>query len=597
VAGLLIVAVSSCAYAQDIPKLPGDCAAHPTADCLVDAVITAASPKEADTLIGGVAPLVKHNRKNLAKRLLLRAEELLSGSTNQFDLRTIAEAWHNLGDDKAAEKDLERAADAINPVADLKLRPPSPGMPKPLPSASDFWMIANDQAKWGLTKQAKATLARMRAIPMLNADAAADQEVRAWNNGKRLDLAVAAAEAVPKEKDRLISNIFIPGCYPTNELAACATTAAKIGGAWTSAAAYASLAGRAARDQPEQAKGILETGIEAFAKATDDSWMHRGFARDPVVLLAGAWLDFDDPARALGTLDLRATRPDLFPATITLPIDDYVLRAELLVRLGRIDEALKTAEAATANFSARPTNNLERFRATFHAVSGGPQGGPFDRTLRTFNDGDRAYQAILDTLADMGKPDEVKAVAARFPTPANPDEVDLAVMRADLSAKRWTDALAILRTPAAKSSAGRTATALAHAGQDELAVEAAALQLYAGSTIDISALLDVADVQMKAGRKAAARTTLGRIDPSEIDIRRGESDLGKLALARATLGDIDGAWTVLNRIPNPSFDYYRNAVITAQALAGDRTDALAHAMTAPYIAGWIAAMLAVAAGS
>ncbi len=596
-ASVLIAVAASGAHAQDLPKLPPSCAARPTARCLVDAVIREASSKEAIALVNGATALTDHGRRRLPRRLLLRAEELLAGSASATQAESMADAWHRLGDDHAAEKDLEIALDAITPLADLELEPPTPGMPKPLPSASDYLIVADDQAKWGLTDQAKATLARMHAsLPTLTADAAADVEVRAWSNGKRMDLALAAAEADPEEKDWLISNSFLGGCYPTNDLPACSKAAAKIDGAWASAMAYARLAGEAARDQPEKARRILETGIAAFAKAADDSRVKRGFSPDPVVALARAWLGFDDAAGALKTLDLRATRPDLFPATIPLPIDDYVLRAELLVRLGRIDEALKTAEAATANFAARPGSNLEKFRATFHTFASDPPRGPFGRPIQDFNDGDRAYQAIIDTLGKMGQPDAIKAVIARFPMQADPDSVDLGVMWADVSAKRWSDALAILKTPAAKSSAGMVAIALAQAGQDDLAMEAASIQLHAGSAIDASAILQVADIQVKAGRQAAARATLAHLNASELDSRDG-SDLGNFASAQAAVGDFQGAWATLSRRAGPYFpDLYRDRVITEQAQAGDWAGALAHAETAPNTGSWIQAMLALATG-
>ena len=595
-ASLLIAVAASCAHAQDLPKLPPSCAARPTADCLVDSVIREASSKEAIALVNGATALTDHGRRDLARRLLRRAEELLSGSASATQAESMADAWHRLGKDQAAEKDLEMALNAITPSADLELQPPSPGMPKPLPSALDYRIVASNQAKWGLTDRAKATLARMRAdLPTLTADAAADIEVRAWRNGKRMDLALAAAEADPEEKDWLISNSFLSGCYPTNDLSACSKAAAKIDGAWASAIAYSRLVAEAVRDHPRKARRILETGIAAFAKATDDSMTTRGFSPDPVVVLARAWLGFDDPARALKTLDLRATRPDLFPPTVPVPIDDYVFRAELLVRLGRIDEALKTAEAATANFAARPGNNLEKFRATFHADAGSQGGTLFDRPVQAFNDGDRAYQAIIDTLAKIGKPDAIKAVVARFPMPADPDTVDLAVMQADLSAKRWDDALAILRTPAARPSAGMTAAALAREGQDELASEAASIQLHAGSTIDASAFLEVADIQMKAGRRAAARATLSHLDRSEIDSHHG-LDLQKFGLAQAELGDFQGAWATLSRTGLYFPDYYSNTAITLQARAGDRAGALAHAETAQNTSSWIQAILALAVG-
>jgi tetratricopeptide (TPR) repeat protein len=603
-AGSLIALAVAGSCLADVPTLPVACSDSPTAECLVKAVIDAATPEDADILIRGVGILVDHDRKALAKQLLIDVDQVPAAAVyagaqyrqvNDYlergRLEEMADAWHRLGDDKKAEDDLERAIDlATRSVADNASTHPGPQPPGALASA--YYEVASNEAEWGLTEQAKKTLADMRrASPALKAEDAAGWEVMAWRNGKRPDLALAAAELVPDHADSLIERYLIsPYSSSADDAAEYAVAAERIRGACQSAQAYAHLASIAAHDRPGEARQILESGIAAFAKASDDRNVPFVFPADPLVTLARPWFSLNDPAQALKTLELRSRRPDLFPATTPLPIDDYMVRAEALVRTDRIDEALKVASEATANFPTRPV--VVRPFMRDDVITEGPR-TIIHRPDGGVNAGDAVYRTILDTLAGMGEPEEVRKVAARFPTRPNPMSVDTIVVRANLSAKRWNDAVATVRTLPAKDwpfLISQVAVSLAQGGEDEKAVETALLLPVTPRNYGQLGLIQVAKAQTDAGRKVAALDTLQHLD----EVGATTASATEIASAQAAVGDFNGAWATLKHTDPRLPEKYEDAIIAEQAQAGDCHGALSQVMTTSSRTAWIGGLIAIA---
>jgi len=573
-------------------------------------VIDEAKPEDADLLIRGVGILVDHDRKNLARKVLIRAEQLSPVSTDRPLLAHYTEAqsrqvegylerarlvqmangWHKLEDDKKAEEDLERTLDIAR--QSIKNTPPTI-LRAPGALASAFHDVAANEAEWGLTERATKTLARMREeSPTLTPEDAAAWQILAWQQGKRPDLALAAAEHVPDHTDSLIERYLTPPPPPATDLAPYAAAAARIHGAWGSAQAYAGLASFAAQDHPDEARHILESGIAAFSKTSDDRREPLVFNEDPVTALARPWFALKDPAQALKTLELRAKRPDLFPATAPPPIDDYTVRAEAFVRMGRIDEALKVAADATAHFPTKPV--VVRPFERSDVVVEGPR-SIIDRPDGALNAGDSVYRTILEALAHMGKPEDVRAVAARFPVRAYASAVDMLVIQADLAAKRWNDAATAVRALPVKdwpAFIGRVAVTLAQNGEDKMALETASLLSDPHSRPSpADVLMHIAKVQTKAGRKSAALAIwqLPAFNAGNSPYKRPE-----LALAQAAVGDFDGAWSTLKKTDPLLPETSEDTIIAEQAKAGDCPRALSEATAMPTRAAWIAGLIAVA---
>ncbi len=593
--GLLTAAASAGCCLADTPTLPAACTAHPTPDCLVDAAIRETTPKQATILLSGWHKLAEHDRKDLARRVLKGAEKVLSASMNRNNALDLAVAWHDLGDGKAAEKHLDKSIDIATPPIFPDGKPTAASIAaRPGQFANDYWRAALQQVEWGQPDQARATLARMRAdLPTLPPQTATDLEIRLWA-GTRPDLVLALAKAAPERKDQLIWEYIIQGPRRTQSKDRL-KAASEIDGAWMSARAYAWLASGAARDQPQQARAILETGIAAFAKATNDAREHRFRGPDPIAELAKAWFGLNDPARTLKTLDIRSERPDLFPATIPLPIDDYVVRASALTRLGRLDEALKTAVAATANFAARSPE--ERLMADIKTRTHG--GGTWNIVLRSeggTNDGDQVYEEIMDVLGRAGRDTDIRAIAAQIPS-ANPPALTAAVLRAQLSGKRWADAADTARMLPVKDWRYRikdTAKELAHNGQDAVASSVATYLSAAQPEVQAEVFLGIADEQIKAGRIAAARETLTNVTATAVASSKDSGVRLELITDLAKAGNFGVAW---DRIGHAGYIAFGEdeIVIAEQARAGDVAGALAHAQTALDINGWMEAILAVAA--
>jgi tetratricopeptide (TPR) repeat protein len=572
----MLVAEASTAHAVELPEV---CAAAPTSDCILAAVLAmnAHNGENArlpiDAFVDAADGLARDGEARQARLLADTSDRISAGVP--LDDRTflrLAETWHAVGDDAAAKRDLARSLDAYGQ--------------RPLSHYAD---VAADQAAWGQSADAEATLKRMRAnLAGAGEGALVETEVRAWCQGHQFERALTLALKAPEaSRDAALGHLLV-GCGADDGSERAMAAARHFRDRWVAAIDYSQIASNA-RSNRDVAARALGAAVDAFVES-HPSISQRLSPIDPLIQAAQIWLSLDDPEGALRVIDARARRPDLFPPD-SPPVADYVTRADALARLGRTDDALRIASAAVDAFESKRPGDIDKLRNNIgRQLLGSRPGAQVDLA----NPGFRAYEAVIEAMVVKGDAGRLLAIADNLPAPLRGPAFQAAVARAYFAAGRWDQGLEILKRLPPDRTLRAAAMSLARGGRDSEAREIAHL-----STADLDpaehavaeaeSFFRIAEVQAKAGRVDAARASL-RDAAALVRNAPGASHRDSVARYLAMLDDIDTAFDTVHN------DISRERFVMFQAGFGHGREALNAALGFRNDDAIIRALLAVAQG-